>query len=151
MTYTRVQMEVILGSRVGTLLAEAELLTTLEGANTDLNDSLLFALLTMGESVTDISLVADADIAAISELELLEFLDYGEYRLLMTIHANLVFVDIKVGHRQEEFSQLANRVWKAVEAKKKYLKDVYGYSEGAIEAGMIDLDLLQNNDDTRIV
>ncbi len=72
----------------------------------------------------------------------------AEYRLLWNIAQNFDDVDVRIGHRQEEFSQLANRIIQRLDRLRTHLRDSYGYGQGTLEGGVIDLDLLSEGDDT---
>ena len=106
MAFTLVQIETVLVSRTEKALVEADFATTVDGSNADLMDPIRFAISQVGLAFpTDPTSLADADISGLTEADFDEFLDYAEYRLLQNIIKNLPEVDVRIGHRQEEFSQ----------------------------------------------
>ena len=148
MTFTLAQIQGTLVGRLTNLLSEADK-SVLSGAelNPDLNDGMSWALRQLGEEPTDFTAVVTADFADITFDTLDQLLDYSEYRTLQTLFNSMVLVDVKIGHRQEEFSQLANRVGQAVDKMRTYLRKEYGFGRGTIETGTIDLDISTDADD----
>ena len=85
MALTRANCEAILVARLKLLLEAAGLAVTVTGTNADLNDPICVALREMGESVADISDVADTDLDGVVETDFNELLDRVELRTLETI------------------------------------------------------------------
>jgi len=127
MTLTRTQVERILISRCGRLLTAAGLDgATRTGANDDLNDPIGSALRALGRSVADLSAVADADLAGVTEAQIDQLLDVAELRTLETIEGNLDQVDITIGPRSERLNQLATQVRAKIDAKRAAVEAAYG-------------------------
>lgn len=147
MAITRINAETILIARVGALMTEADLDgATVDGTNPDLNDPLGVALREMGESVADISAVADADLSGVAEADYNELLDRAELRTLESIEGNYTLVDITTGPRSEKLSQLAA----AVQIRKKQLMDriekQYGIGGDSFVAGYLIMDFVEHNE-----
>lgn len=146
MAITRINAETIIVARVGALMTEASLDgTTLDGTNADLNDPLGVALREMGESVADISAVADADLSGVAEADYNELLDRTELRTLESIEGNYVLVDISTGPRSEKLSQLMA----STQVRKTQLLDRIReqYGVGTLEAGYLRQDFVEHNDE----
>jgi hypothetical protein len=149
MAYTLENFQVLLVRRTSAIMAEVSMDTdTTSTANTDLADPLSFALRQIGIIPTDITAPADADFLTVTDDQIDELLDLAEYRLLTNIFQNFDDVDVRIGHRQEEFSQLANRVGQRIDRMRTHIRDVYGYGRDELEAGVIDLDFDTSGDDT---
>ena len=89
---TRAEVETILVSRLKDLLTAAGMSTSVDGANSDLDDAIAWA----GRNYdgTDDN-----------------YLDLAEHRALKTIHNRLAaLVDVTAGPRSEKLSQMAERV-----------------------------------------
>lgn len=145
MAITRVNVETVLVARLGALMEEAGLAVTILGANADLNDPICVALRKMGESVADISDVADADLDGVAEADYNELLDRAELRTLETIEGNYVLVDITTGPRSEKLSQLMA----STQVRKTQLLDKIReeYGVGALEAGYLIMDFVEHDDE----
>lgn len=130
--------EVILVKRVGAAMTAVSLDgVTIAGTNPDLNDPLFSALKRLGYTVTDITSVSDADLAAVTDDEALMFLDLAELRLLETIvNQATSLVDISVGPRRESLSQLSDSLSKRHAKKEAQIYANYGDLFGmGLEAG----------------
>ncbi len=123
---------------------------TVDGTNDDLNDPIGYALRVCGYSVSDISGVADTDLAGVSSDDYDKFLDVAEHRTLVTILNNYDDVDISIGSRNERFSQIADRLGKRIESMERRLENVYGIGAGSLEAGHIVLDFAEHKLETPI-
>lgn len=146
MAITRANAEAILVKRIGALLTEASLDgSTVDGTNVDLNDPIGVALRQLGYSISDITAVADADLASIAETEFNELLDRAELRGLESIEGNLTYVDITAGPRSEKLSQLMEHV----RTRKDQLADkvTQEYGTGSLVAGYITMDFAERADD----
>lgn len=148
MSFTLTQIQETLVSRLTNLLSEADK-SVLDAAviNPDLNDGMSWALRNLDQEPTDFTSVVTADFSNITFDTLDQLLDYAEYRTLQTLFNSLTAVDVKIGHRTEEFSQLANRVGQAVDKMRTFLRKEYGLGRGSLEAGTIDLDITTDADD----
>jgi len=147
MALTRINVEKIMVRRASAIMTAAGLAVTIVGTNADLDDPMSVGIISVGGTVTDRTTVADVDVATVTEADYDEFLDVTEYRLLQTIIDNLANVDIEVGPRNEKLSQLATRLEKTLERKKKDLQSQYGFSTSTIEAGVITLDFAEHDDE----
>lgn len=146
MAITRANAETILVARVGALMTEADLDgTTVDGTNADLNDPIGVALRRLGESVTDISDVADADLSGVAETDYNQLLDLAELRVLESIEGNLTLVDITAGPRSEKLSQLAGFVQNRKQQLTDRIREEYGFT--VIEAGYITMDFVEHDDE----
>lgn len=148
MSFTLTQIQETLVTRLSALLSEADKSILDEAIlNPDLNDGMSWALRKLGEEPVDFTAVVTADFSGITFSTLDQLLDYAEYRTLQTLFNSLTAVDVKIGHRTEEFSQLANRVGQAVDKTRTFLRKEYGFGRGSIEAGTIDMDITTDADD----
>lgn len=151
MSLTRANVEVILIRRLGKLLTEAELDgDTNSGTNLDLNDPIGWAIRQCGGSVASVVNVSSSEVSAIGATDYDKFFDLAEYRALQNISGNLASVDIRVGSRQENFDQLAERVEARIARKKMQLQQDYGWGLGTLEAGVINLDFQQKTSATDV-
>lgn len=147
MAITRANAEAILIKRLGPLLTEADLDGTTVTGNADLNDPVGYALRKLGISVDDLTAIDDDDMAGLGSDDYDEFADLAELRALETINNSLTVVDISVGPRREELSQLADRVAKRIEAKREVMLEEYGRGYLPLEAGLITRDFMEKGDD----
>lgn len=143
MNVTLAQIENLLIKRCGKLMAQAGLdATTKNGTNADLVDPIAWASRQCGGvsfSFAELSAPITLSVESIDKL-----LDFAEYRTLETITQNLDDVDLKVGPRDEKFSQLVAQVERAIERKLAWLKTHYGWGLGTLEGGSILLSFQQN-------
>lgn len=147
MAYTIRQFETLLVRRTSAIMLEVDMDTVYTGDNEDLVDPIGFGLRVLGITLGDITKPVDSDLTTLGDDQVDELLDLAEYRLLLNIYQNFDDVDVRIGHRQEEFSQLANRILMRVDRLRTHLRDVYGYGESELEAGVIDLDFDTLGDD----
>lgn len=147
MALTRANVESVLIRRVGKLLAAADLDgTTANGSNADLNDPIGVAIRKVGQAVDDLTAVDDDDVARIAADDYDQFLDLAELRALETIQSSLDDVDLQVGQRSEKLGQLAEQVRKRAERLRERIEREYGVGLGTLQAGVIALGFLQQND-----
>lgn len=147
MPLTRAQAEQLLITRMGRLMAAAELdTTTTTGANTDLTDPIGWALRQLGISVPNITSVTDADVAQVQDANQDLFFDLAELRTLETIGGNLDLVDLQVGPRSEKLSQLVGQVERAISRKHAQLKTRHGWGLGTLTGGSILLTFQDNTE-----
>jgi hypothetical protein len=151
MAVTRANVEGVLVDRQGSLMTfTGKDGATVDGTNGDLNDSIGYGIRKAGYTVDDISAVDDVDVARVSDDDLDKMLDLSEFRLIESILGNLDEVDLKLGQRSESFSQLATRIEKTLDRKKKSIMDEYGIGLQELEAGRLTLDFADHLDDTSI-
>jgi hypothetical protein len=148
MAYTIVQIETLMLRRTKAILTEVAFETDATGTNPDMADPISFALLLMDIEPGDITVPVDADLITLTADNITQLLDLTEYRLLLNIAQNFDDVDVRIGHRQEEFSQLANRIIMRTDRLRTHLRTSYGYGRGDLEGGVIDLDFDSSGDDT---
>lgn len=148
MTITRAQAEKLLIKRVGALFTELELDgVTDSGTNDDLNDAIGYAIRQCGSTVSDMTEVADADLAAISTDETDKLLDYAELRALrtcLTIARRLV--TFQTGPRREELSKLSEGLAVDIKAKFDEISETYGLGVASLEAGVVTLQFMESNE-----
>lgn len=138
MTLTRANTEFLLEARVGPLLTAAGMDgTTVNGTNFDLNGPIGRAIRVLGHTVTRAVLVADADVAAVTDAETDEFLDAATLHALEAILGNLDDVDVIAGPRSERLSQLAAQVERKIERLREAMADEYGVGLAIPEVGVI--------------
>ena len=145
MAYTRANAETALVTRASKKMALVGFAVTIIGSNTDLNDPIGMGLLWMGKSISNISTVTDADLAALLQAEVPEFLDRAELRLLENILGNYDLVNISLGPRSESLNQIADNLRDAIKDKREQVKAIFGGQ--SLEAGTILLDTQTKMDD----
>ena len=149
MTFTLAQIQTSLLSRgLEELHTELGWSVVTTGLNAKLNDAMAWGLNHLGIEPTDFTVLVDDDFSAVTHDTLNELLDSAEYRQLQNIFRALTSVDVKIGHRTEEFSQLANRVGQAIDKMRTYIRKEYGIGRGTLDTGTIDLDITTDADDT---
>jgi len=131
-------------ARLSPLLAAAGLAVTVLGANADLNGPIARAVRDLGYTVISDVLVADADVAQITDAQISEFLDACELHTLEAILGHLDDVDIKVGPRSEKLSQLATQAERKIKRLLAAMGTAYGYGMATLEAGYITLDFAEH-------
>lgn len=146
MALTREQAEFVLVVRTRSLLGEAEMSDS-AGGNPDLNDPLAWALMRLDIEPGNITAVADSDLANLASAHVNAFLDLAELRLLQTVYQRLTQVDLTVGPRSERYDQLAQRIQKAIESRRKDIAADYGIGQGALDAGVVSLDFMAKDTD----
>ncbi|HMN11834.1 MAG TPA: LytR C-terminal domain-containing protein [Bellilinea sp.] len=140
MAITRAQVDLILIRRCGAMLAAADLDgTTVDGSNYDLADPVASALRNLGFAVSDPTTVTDSDLGAVDSDTLPALLDLAELRTLETVLGNLDEVDIRLGQRDEKFSQLADRLEKRITRLSEKVAREHGLGGGSMQAGAIGL------------
>jgi hypothetical protein len=145
-TITRASVETILIQRAGAYLTAASMDgTSHAGTNESLNDSIGYALRKIGYSVADITLITDADLAGVSEVD--QLLDLAELRTLDNILGNLALVDITLGPRKESLSQLASALEKRIARLHSYIELEYGIGMAELTGGVIELGFAEHSDE----
>lgn len=148
MSYTRAQFEEILIQRCHNLMEAAGMAVFQSiGFHAALNDPIGYALRRLGYSVADIGSVADADVTAVTSSDVDAALDLAELRLLQNILGNLDGVDITVGPRQERLSQLRDGVEMRIGKLAEQIAADHGIGGASLQAGTIDLDFADHNED----
>ena len=145
MTLTRANTEYLLEARTGPLLTAAGMSTDVDGTNVDLNDPIARAVRDLGHTVASAVLVADADVAAVTDAETDEFLDTATLHTLEAVLGNFDDVDIKVGPMSESLSQLAEQVERKIERLLAQLERLYGYSMATVSGAYIQKDIAEHN------
>lgn len=150
MALTIVQVETILIRRVGTLFTAVGLDgTTIDGDNDDLVDPVGTSIRNLGDTVTTITDIVDADLAGIVEADYDELFDVAELRALQNAHsAATTLIDTKLGPRDEKLSNMANTLAKLIEMKQKQVEELYGYGLQSLEVGINSLDFAEHNEDS---
>lgn len=142
MALTVVQFETILIERVGKLLTALSMDgTTIDGNNPDLFDPMGYAIRQMGESVTTITDIVDADLTPFEESQYDELFDRAELRTLESAYTTAVTkIDTKIGPRDEKWSKLADSLAKRVTSKRKQVEAFYLSSDFTITTAIIEFD-----------
>jgi hypothetical protein len=144
---TRATVETILVNRRGKMMVVVGLSTAVTGGNTDLNDSIAYAVRIMGGTVANPLQVLNAEIDTVVALESLDaVLDVAELRLIKSIKGNLDVVDIVAGPFAEKLSQLASALDKDINRLEADVEQ-YGIGGVSVEAGVITLNISQHIDD----
>ncbi len=143
MTLTRANVESIIVQRVGPLMSKAGMAITFAGANSSLNDPIGWAIRKAGYTVVDPALVTSADVAGVATTNIDTFLDYVEYRTLSSILTNITLVDVKVGSRQENLSQMAEQIQKRL----AWLGGLLGIGVGELTTGVLTFDFAEHGGD----
>lgn len=143
MSLTRADTEFMIVPRVGPALTAAGMDgTTVDGTNASLNGPIGKAVRYLGYTVASAVLVADADVAQVTDAETDQFLDLATLYTLEAVLGNLDDVDIRVGPRSESLSQLA----KQLERKIARLSKQLGTDLPTMEAGYIQLNFREHDD-----
>jgi len=145
MALTRANSELLIVARVGPLLAAAGMAVTVLGANADLNGSIGKAVRSLGHSVASAVLVADADVAAVTDAETDEYLDLATLFTLEAIAGNLDDTEIRVGPRTEKLNQLAEQVERKIKRLEESMADEYGYGMATPVVGIITRDIAEHD------
>lgn len=145
---TRANAESVLIGRVGPFMTKAGLDgSTVDGTNTDLNEPLAFGLQQAGYTVSDVTLVDDSDVSAVTNTDWFKMLDYAEYRLLASLMTNITSVDVKVGPRELKGSQFGAQLRARFNALGTLLERLYGFGQSALVTGVINLDFACRGED----
>ena len=144
MAISRANVENVLVARVGPLMTKAGMDgTTVDGTNTDLSDPIAWALRQAGYSVADITNPTTAEVAlALDDVD--EVVDLGELRTLESVAGNLDDVDVTVGPRSEELSQLSVQVEKRIERVQARVEELYGHGAPVFDTGTITYEFAEH-------
>jgi hypothetical protein len=118
---------------------------TVDGTNQDLVDPIADALRRLGAAPADLSTVGDADLAGLDASRLPALLDLAELRALETVLGNLTAVDLRLGPRDEKFSQLPARLETRIARLQRKVESEHGIS--SVSSGVISLDFAEHNED----
>lgn len=142
MAITRANVESVLLTRAKKRMVVVGMdAITKDGTNADLDDPIAKAARVCGLQLVSLT-VTDGDLATLDPADFDKLLDVAELRLLESIHNNFDMVDIKVGPRSENLSQMGGQIMKAIEyLTAKCLRD-YGIGS-EISAGSIAFDFQQ--------
>lgn len=144
MALTRANVEYILVSRLGDLLAALEMEETSSGANASLNDPIGYAIRQLGGSVATATVVADSDLTGIAAADYDELFDLAELRALETMRSKARrLTDITAGPRSDTFSAIAAGLAADIADKRADMKARYGTSASTLTAGVLTLDFMQ--------
>ena len=148
MAITRAQAEQLLVSRCGPMMAAADMAITYAGANADLNDPIQWSVTELDGTVSDVTAVADADLATVDSDDQRYIADVAELRLLDNILTNLMLVTISTGPRSQSLDQLAARLQVRRDKLEEQLDSVIGLNAAGISTGWIVNDFAENVDTT---
>lgn len=139
---TRANVELEIVSRASAWMAASGLAVTTAGSNASLNSPIAWAIRQAGGTVSDPALVADADVATVSDLDLLY--DLAELRTLENVLANFTGVDKKAGPVELKSSQMADRIEKRIAQLRAWLSTAYGIGgTGILTGGTLTLDIAE--------
>lgn len=142
MVLTRANAEFLTVASVGPAMVAAGMDgTTVDGTNADLNGPIARAVRDLGHSVASAVLVVDADVAAVTDAQIDEFLDRAVLHTLEAVLGNLDDVDISVGPRSEKLSQLAAQLERRIER----LRDELGVGMITPTAAVITTDIAEHD------
>jgi hypothetical protein len=148
MIVTRAQIEITLIRRHGKQMIFVGLDgITVNGTNGDLTAVIGSAILLLGGSVVDITVITDADITTIPEEFTPAIFDASELYLISTIRNQITSVDEVTGPFQAKLSQLPDRLladWKSLKAK---LLEDWGVGGPSLELGVILQDFAAHNEE----
>lgn len=139
MTLTLVDVEKSLVSRTKRALEAAGFAITTDGSNADLKDAIVFALLTLGIQVDDISIPDNDDLARVDSSKYLDVLDLAEYRIMSTLLVNITQTDERLGPHGVWRGQYPTRLLKRFEQLSKSINMKYGVELSELEMGILDL------------
>jgi hypothetical protein len=145
MALTLENAQKIIVKRCGKKMTVAGLATTTATANDDLIDPLASALMDMGYQPQSIAAITDTDLAAVEEDRYPELLDRAELRTLENIAGNLDLVNVSVGPRREDLSDLTTQVEKAIDRLVTKIARLYG--DEVLSGGSISLDFQEKEEE----
>ena len=146
MSLTRANTEFLVIPRVGPLMAAAGMdSTTVDGTNADLNGPIGRAVRDLGYSVASAVLVADADVAQVTDANTDQYLDLATLHTLEAVLGNLDDVTIRVGPLSETLSDLAKQAERKVERLSVSLERKYGYGLSSVTTGYLQKDFAEHD------
>ena len=144
MSLTRADTEYLLEAGVGPLMEAAGMVVTVAGTNADLNGPIGRAIRDLGYSVASAVLVADADVASVTDAQTDQFLDIAMLHTLEAILGNFDKADINTGPRSEKLNQLAAQAERKIKRLRTSLERDYGYGVGTVTAGYMQQDFAEH-------
>lgn len=138
MPITRSILEAVIVKRCGKKMSQAGLSVIVNGSNEDLNDPICSALMDLGCDPYNPGEITDGDISCVPIDQISELYDRTELRTLENIAGNLDLVDMSIGPRNENLSQLYDQVEKAIERLTDRIARKYG--DTSLTGGTISLD-----------
>lgn len=147
MSLTRAHVETILINRCGTLMTAAGMAHSLPSPISSLNDPIGYALRRLSYSVASVVAVTDADVSAVTTTDYDALFDLAELRLLQNVLGNFDGVDITVGPRRENLSQLRDGIEARIGKMEDKIASEHGIGGASLQAGTIELDLADHNED----
>lgn len=124
---TRADIELELVSRVGGWLTKVGLDgTTVDGTNASLNGPIRYGIVTSSGTVTNPSLVTDADVHTVPGADLDQLYDLAELRSLENALSHFSSVDKKAGPVEVKSSQFADRLAKRIADLRSSIAIAYG-------------------------
>lgn len=143
MTVTVNDTVIVLGNRINRLLAAVGL----NADAVDLNDAIAYAVRELGYTVTSAAAISDSDLSTIGGDEENQFFDMAEYRALETLQNEYaVKVDMSVGPRRQNYSDIAKMLDSILSRKAAMLASKYGVGLSTISAGVVDLAFAETNE-----
>lgn len=145
MSLTADSLNTLLVQRVNKLFAalgySAETYDTLDATN--------YALRELGYTVTSAALVTDADVTAVPDADVNQFLDTAELRQLETLLNDMVVkVNMTLGPRREELSHISDALERIINRKQAEMAKKYGRGVASLSGGVIDLAFAETNSTT---
>lgn len=135
-------LSILLQQRVNKLFAALDYSVS----NYDSVDATNYALREMGYSVTNPAIITDADVTAVSESEVNQFLDTVELRQLETLLNDMVVkVTMSLGPRREELSHISDALERIINRKQAEMAKKYGRGVATLSGGVIDLAFAEQN------
>lgn len=146
MSLTRASTEFLVVPRVGPAMTAAGMDgVTVDGTNVDLNGPIGKAVRYLGHTVASAVLVADADVAQVTDDQLDQFLDLTTLYTLEAVLGNLDDVELRVGPRTEKFNQLAEQLERKIKRMTKQLEKEYGFGLSVLVPGYITLNIAEHD------
>jgi len=146
MAITRIQLENELESRRKAMLEAVGIEKTPTGFP-DMNSPIAYAIRQCGGTVSNISSVADSDLATVDTEDIDRLIDFAEYRLLINIKGRWAKVDTRSGPFSQSLSQFADQLDKDIAAMKANIAEQYGAIGATLQAGVIDLAFMETDPD----
>lgn len=140
MTLTRANVDTLINRRCGALLRACGFALVEEsGDNVDLNDPIAWALRQCGLSVASPVAPSEAEVGAVSDALLDQFLDHCELRALQSALTRYVGVDVSAQSESKQADQLGARIERAIARKRDQIARDYGTSASTLTGGAINL------------
>lgn len=115
--------------------------------NADLNDAIGYAVRKVGGTVTDPTLVVDADVATVADADTDKLFDFAELRQMESmLAAARRLVSISVGPRNEQLGAIAGGLLSDIQNKQARIEKEYGLGLSTLESGVISFRFAETND-----